>query len=49
MYFAIDKLNVEKYCKFDFTLNFGISTEVRASFITLLNEGGDYDNCVKTF
>jgi hypothetical protein len=30
MYFAIGRLDAEKFAALDFTLNFGISSEVRA-------------------
>lgn len=33
MYFAINRLDAEKFAKFDFTINFGIDSEVRRLFI----------------
>lgn len=33
MYFAISKLDADKFANLDFTLNFGISSEVRAKFV----------------
>jgi len=42
MYFAINRLDAEKFSTFDFTLNFGISSEVRKSFIDHLQNGGNY-------
>ena len=33
MYFAINRLDTEKFANLDFTLNFGIASEVRKSFV----------------
>lgn len=43
MYFAISKLDVEKFAVLDFTLNFGISSEVRANFVEAMQNGGEYE------
>lgn len=43
MYFAINRLDAEKFVALDFTLNFGISSEVRAAFVEALQNGGDYE------
>ena len=43
MYFAISRLDAEKFAQLDFTLNFGISPEVRSAFIDALQNGGEYE------
>jgi len=43
MYFAIGRLDAEKFAALDFTLNFGISSEVRAAFVETMQNGGEYD------
>lgn len=43
MYFAINRLDADKFAVLDFTLNFGISSEVRAAFVDALQNGGDYE------
>jgi hypothetical protein len=47
MYYAIGRLDAEKFAALDFTLNFGISPEVRASFVDAMQNGGEYD-AIKT-
>lgn len=49
MYYAISRLDAEKFAALDFTLNFGISSEVRAQFVEMLQSGGEYVQCCETF
>lgn len=49
MYYCIDKLSIEKFMRFDFTINFGISPDVRQKFIELLASGGNFEDCAREF
>ena len=43
MYHAIGRLDAGKFVTLDFTLNFGISSEVRAEFVEAMQSGGEYE------
>ena len=43
MYFAVARLDAEKFTKLDFTLNFGITPEVKSQYVEAIENGGDYD------
>lgn len=42
MYYVINRLDADKFAVLDFTLNFGISSEVRASFVNAIQNGGNF-------
>jgi hypothetical protein len=48
MYYAIGRLDASQFVTLDFTLNFGISSEVRAAFVEAMQNGGDFDSIVKS-
>ena len=43
MYVVISRLDADKFAALDFTLNFGITQEVRTLFIDWLINGGNYE------
>jgi hypothetical protein len=50
MYYAMNKLDAEKFANLDFAVNFGIYPEVKKSFVNALNNGGGYESvCEEVF
>ena len=49
MYYAINRLEATNFVNLDFTLNFGISTEVRADFQEMFKVGGTYEDAASYF
>lgn len=47
MYYAINRLDAEKFAKLDFTMNFGVMPEVRSTFVEMIENGGGYGECCK--
>lgn len=43
MYYAISKLEADKFANLDFTLNFGITPDVKNLFVDWLVNGGNYE------
>ena len=43
MYYAVSKLDADRFCKLDFVMNFGITPEIKILFTTFLETGGSYD------
>ena len=43
MYVVISRLDADKFAALDFTLNFGITQEIRTLFIDWLINGGNYE------
>ena len=43
MYYAISKLDADKFANLDFTLNFGITPDVKNLFVDWLANGGNYE------
>ena len=42
MYYAINRLDAEKFCSLDFTLNFGITPDIKVQYVETIQNGGDY-------
>ena len=42
MYYAVSKLDADRFCRLEFTMNFGISPEVKVLFSTFIENGGTY-------
>jgi len=43
MFYAIDRLDAEKFSRLDFSMNFGIESHIRKLFVDVLVSGGSYD------
>lgn len=42
MYYAVSKLDADKFVNLDFVLNFGITAEYKILFTTFIKNGGTY-------
>jgi hypothetical protein len=50
MYYAINRLDADRFAKLDFTINFGIESAVRKSFVDAMVSGGSYEwTCENVF
>lgn len=50
MYYAINRLDADRFAKLDFTINFGIESAVRKSFVDAMISGGSYEwTCENVF
>ena len=50
MYYAINRLDAEKFANLEFAVNFGIQSEVKKSFLNALQNGGAYESvCFEVF
>ena len=49
MYYSINRLSAENFVKLDFTLNFGISSEVRAIFVQMIENEKSYEAAILQF
>ena len=47
MYYALNRLDAEKFANLEFAVNFGIQTEVKRSFLSALHNGGAYESVCK--
>jgi hypothetical protein len=43
MYFAVSKLDADRFANLDFVMNFGISSEYKVLFTSFIENGGSYD------
>ena len=43
MYYAVSKLDADKFANLSFVMNFGITAEIKVLFTTFIREGGSYD------
>ena len=48
MYYAVSKLDADKFVNLDFVMNFGITAETKVLFSTFIREGGSFDHASKT-
>jgi hypothetical protein len=48
MYFAVSKLDADKFANLDFVMNFGITAEIKVLFTTFIQNGGTYSQVVET-
>jgi len=49
MYFIINRLDIEKFCRLDFIMNFGVQHEIKNQIADLIQNGGDYKECCAVF
>ena len=42
MYYAVSKLDADKFANLDFVMNFGITSEIKVLFSTFIANGGSY-------
>lgn len=42
MYYAVSKLDADRFANLDFVMNFGISSEFKVLFSTFIANGGTY-------
>ena len=42
MYYAVSKLDADRFANLDFVMNFGISAEVKVLFSAFIAGGGSY-------
>lgn len=43
MYFAVSKLDADRFAKLEFVMNFGVSSEYKNLFTSFIENGGSYD------
>ena len=43
MYYAIARLDADKFTQLDFTLNFGITPDIKVMYVEAIQNGGDYE------
>ncbi len=48
MYYAMNRLDADKFSNLDFAVNFGILPEVKKSFVQAMQTGGNYEDVCKT-
>ena len=48
MYFAVSKLDADRFANLDFVMNFGISAEIKVLFTTFIRAGGSYQQAKDT-
>ena len=48
MYYAMNRLDADKFSNLDFAVNFGILPEVKKSFVQAIQTGGNYEDVCKT-
>ena len=46
MYYAVSKLDADRFCSLDFVMNFGITPEIKVLFATFIRNGGSYKQAV---
>ncbi len=48
MYFAVSKLDADRFANLDFVMNFGITAEYKILFTTFIQNGGTYTEAAET-
>lgn len=48
MYFAVSKLDADRFANLDFVMNFGITAEYKTLFTTFIQNGGTYTEAAET-
>lgn len=48
MYYAVSKLDADKFANLDFVMNFGITAEIKVLFSAFIRNGGSYEQAVET-
>ena len=48
MYYAMNRLDADKFATLDFAVNFGISPEVKKAFVYAMQNGGRYEDVCQT-
>ena len=48
MYVIVSKLDAERFANLDFTMNFGITSEIKVLFTTFIASGGSYTEARET-
>ena len=43
MYYAVSKLDADRFAMLDFVMNFGITAEYKNLFTNFIENGGNYD------
>lgn len=43
MYYAVSRLDADKFANLDFVMNFGITAEYKVLFCTFISQGGSYE------
>ena len=46
MYYAVSKLDADRFANLDFVMNFGISAEIKVLFTNFIKNGGSFDEVV---
>lgn len=48
MYYAVSKLDADKFVNLSFVMNFGITAEIKVLFTTFIREGGSFEQAKET-